>query len=439
MQQEHWLADRAMLQRLLQEHPEWSRQELAQHLGRSLGWVKKWKKRFREAPIGDTEVLLGKPFGRKTPYPQTDLEVEKRILAIRDAPPENLQRTPGPRAILYYLPRDPQLQQRTETLPRSTRTIWKILRKNDRIVPKKSRKRHPIERLEPLEEVQMDFKSVSSVPADPAGKQQHVVEVFHFVDAGTSILLNAQVNADFHAQTVLEAVLRFLQIYGCPQYMRFDRDPRFVGGPTGRDFPSPLIRFLLCVGIQPTVCPPHRPDKNAFVERLNRTSNQECLQVFLPQTLEEVRAVTETFLVHYNTERPHQGLSCGNQPPRVAFPHLPSLPDLPSSVDPDAWLASVHGEHFVRKVRQNGTVRIAEGSYYVDLDRIGQSVDLCIDAHQQVFIIRQGPRLLKQVPIKGLHKAVLPFEQFAALMCQQALSEQRRLQQARQARTVPVP
>jgi hypothetical protein len=48
-------------------------------------------------------------------------------------------------------------------------------------------------------------------------------------------------------------------------------------------------------------------------------------------------------------------------------------------------------------------------------------------------------QLLKQVPIKGLHKAVLPFEQFAALMCQQALSEQRRLQQARQARTVPVP
>ena len=100
MQQEHWLADRAMLQRLLQEHPEWSRQELAQRLGRSLGWVKKWKKRLREAPAGDASVLLGKPFGRKTPYPQTDAEVEQRILAIRDAPPEHLQRTPGPRAIL---------------------------------------------------------------------------------------------------------------------------------------------------------------------------------------------------------------------------------------------------------------------------------------------------------------------------------------------------
>jgi hypothetical protein len=242
----------------VQEHPEWSRQELAQRIGRSVGWIKKWKKRFREVPVGDTKVLLGKPFGRKTPYPQTDPEVEKRILAIRDTPPEHLQRTPGPRAILYYLPRDPLLQHRTETLPRSTRTIWKILRRNDRIVQKIPRKHQSIERPQPLEEVQIDFKSVSSVPADPEGKQQHVVEVFHFVDAGTSILLNAQVSADFHAQTVLEAVLRFLQTYGCPHHMTFDRDPRFVGGPTGRDFPSALIRFLLCVGIQPNVCPPHR-------------------------------------------------------------------------------------------------------------------------------------------------------------------------------------
>ncbi len=307
MQREHWLADRAMLQRLLQEHPEWSQQELAQRLGRSLGWVKKWKKRLREAPAGDTSVLLGKPFGRKTPYPQTDAEAEQQILAIRDAPPEHLQRVPGPRAILYYLPRDPLLQHRIETLPRSTRTIGKILRRNDRIAGKRVPKHHPIERPQSLQEVQIDFKSVSSLPADPAGKQQHVVEVFNFVDAGTSILLNAQVSADFHAQTVLEAILSFLQTYGCPHQMTFDRDPRFVGGPTGRDFPSALIRFLLCVGIQPNVCPPHQPQKNAFVERLNRTYNQECLQVFHPQTLEQVRDVTENFLLHYvNTERPHQ-------------------------------------------------------------------------------------------------------------------------------------
>src|SRR6185312_1207369 len=115
------------------------------------GWIKKWKKRLREAPAGDTSVLLGKPFGRKTPYPQTDPEVERRILAIRETPPEQLQRVPGPKAILYYLPRDPQLQHRIKTLPRSTRTIWRILRQNNRIAQKKPCKRRPLERPQPLQ------------------------------------------------------------------------------------------------------------------------------------------------------------------------------------------------------------------------------------------------------------------------------------------------
>jgi hypothetical protein len=81
-------------------------------------------------------------------------------------------------------------------------------------------------------------------------------------------------------------------------------------------------------------------------------------------------------------------------------------------------------------------VRVAQGSYYVDLDRIGQYVDLCVDAHHQIFLIGHRQRLLKQVPIKGLQQASLPFEPFAALMCQQALCEQRRLQQAPQTTTV---
>jgi len=47
------------------------------------------------------------------------------ILQIRDSPPEGLQPTPGPKAILSSLPRDPDLQG--ERLPRSSRTIHRIL------------------------------------------------------------------------------------------------------------------------------------------------------------------------------------------------------------------------------------------------------------------------------------------------------------------------
>lgn len=130
-----------------------------------------------------------------------------------------------------------------------------------------------------------------------------------------------------------------------------------------------------------------------------------------PRTLEQVREITHAFLIHYNAERPNQALSCGNQPPYVAFPALlPCLPPLPTLVDPDAWLTHVHGQHFVRQVRANGTVRIAEGSYYVHLNRIGQYVDLCVDAPRQVFVVYSQQHVLKQVPIKGLQKTLLPFE-----------------------------
>ena len=60
-------------------------------------------------------------------YHRWDRSVEERIIALRESPPENLKRVPGPRALLYYLPRDPELQELGAALPRSTRTIWKIL------------------------------------------------------------------------------------------------------------------------------------------------------------------------------------------------------------------------------------------------------------------------------------------------------------------------
>jgi transposase InsO family protein len=61
---------------------------------------------------------------------------------------------------------------------------------------------------------------------------------------------------------------------------------------------------LLCLGIQPHVCPPHRPDLNAFVERYHRTLKQECLLVHNPRTEEQVREVNAAFVRHYNQERP---------------------------------------------------------------------------------------------------------------------------------------
>jgi transposase InsO family protein len=322
--EEEWMRDRALLSDLLQKTPQASPRELAQATGRSISWVKKWRKRLTEGEPHDPLVLCSRSRAHHAPYFRWAARVIQRIVEMRFAPPENLQRVPGPRALLYYLPRDPELQAAQLSLPRSSRTIWKILHMMGCLLPRSKEPPHPTELREPLEEIQMDFKDVGSVSPEqsPQGKRQHVVEVCNFVDAGTSIALSAQAREDFHEQTALEAVIPFLRQYGRPRQMTFDRDPRWVGGVSGRDFPSPLRRLLLCLGITPHMCPPHRPDKNAYVERFHRTYGQECLQIHHPSTLQEVREVTEAFLQHYNNERPHQGRACGNVPPRVALTRL---------------------------------------------------------------------------------------------------------------------
>ncbi len=404
----HYLADRMRLRTLLQTQPRWSLQDLADATHRSVGWVKQWRTRLRAADPADEQVLHARSCARTHPPPRLSPCVVERILEIRDAPPGHLQRTPGPKAILYYLGQDADLAAAGLRLPRSTRTVWQILRQQGRIALPGERRHQPIERPEPMSAWQLDFKDVSTVPPEPDGKQQHVVEVLNTVDVGTSILVNAQVREDFTAETTLQALVETFQAHGVPESVTVDRDPRFVGSPQGRDFPAPLVRMLHCLGIQVTICPPRRPDKNGFVERYNRTYDQECLRVFAPHDVDAVRQVTSGFRQHYNYERPNQAVSCGNQPPCVAFPALPPRPGLPAVVDPDGWLAVLDGQRYVRKVRSNGMVSVDSVAYYVDQAWAGKYVSLRIAAAERVFAVEYRDQVLKALPIKGLVGERLP-------------------------------
>jgi hypothetical protein len=211
------------------------------------------------------------------------------------------------------------------------------------------------------------------------------------VDAGTSTWLFAPAHHDFHAQTLLEVIVQFLQTYGLPRMLTFDRDPRFVGSSSGRDFPWALLRFLLCVGVEPNVCPPQRPDQNAYVERLHRTLSAECLLIHRPTTLEQVREVTTTFQQHYNTERPHQGRACNNVPPTVAFPTLPKLIPVPAMVNPDHWLERLHRRAYARKVGRDGQVVVNHETYYVPHSYAQEQVVLFVNAPERTFDIWHGP------------------------------------------------
>ncbi len=368
-----YYAARANVYYLSQQHPDWSQAELAAALGCSKSWVEKWLKRIpSELAAGERleQIFQGHSRARKTPVPKTHPLVVEQILAIRDQPPDGLRRVPGQEAIHYYLEHDPALQFFQLPVP-SCKTIYRILKATDRIASRSKPVHQPLERPAPMTCWQIDFKDISSVPADPLGKRQHVIEALNIIDMGTSVLLDAHVRADFTAETALQALAITLARYGRPQGITLDRDPRWVGSPAGSDFPAALVRFGACLGIEIEICAAHHPQQNAFVERYNRTYQEECLALDRPTDLEQARTVTQAFVKHYNGERPHQGLSCGNRPPLTAFPTFASLPPLPTTVDPDSWLTPLDGLHLERKVDRNGMVSIDLKRYYVSPKLVG--------------------------------------------------------------------
>ena len=422
-----YYAARANLSSLCQQHPDWSQSQFALALGCSQSWVEKWLKRLREELAAGQpleHVLQGHSRARKTPPATTPSLVVEQILAIRDQPPEGLRRVPGPEAIHYYLERDPLLQFFQLPVP-SCKTIYRILKAHDRIAERGKPLHQPRERPAPMTCWQLDFKDVGSRPAEPEGKRQHVVETLNIIDTGTSVLLDAHVRSDFTAETALEAVARTLVKYGCPKQMTLDRDPRWVGSPAGSDFPAALVRFGACLGIAIHICDPHHPEQNGFVERYNRTYQEECLALDRPADLEQATAATEAFVQHYNVERPHQGLSCGNRPPRTAFPTLASLPPLPTTVDPDRWLTQLDGLHLERKVDRHGMVSIDLKRYYVSSHLVGQYVVLHLDATGHCMQVLHEQRPIKSLPLKGLVGHLHSFEQFLTHMLHQARAQAR--------------
>ena len=419
--EEQWQADRARLRKLRQKHPTWSQRKLAEETKRSVTWVKKWRKRLDEADPGDQEVLKSRSRRPKEAGSPMEAPVVERILAIRDNPPIN--RIPGPLAIKYFLHEQEKEDPLNCYLPTSTSTIWRILDEHHRIYRPKPPEHEPLPLAEPMEIWQLDFKDITTVRRpEETDKQQHFVETLNIVDTGTSILVDNPARLDFNAETSIRELAAVLQNVGCPRQITFDRDTRFMASASTGDFPAPFVRFLACLGIIPDVCPPQRPDLNCYVERYNKTYKYETIFIYRPETYEQVIDMNLDEEYYYNYQRPNQARSCGNQPPRLAFPSLPALPPVPEMIDPDRWLETVDGELFTRRVNAAGTVQVDKYKYYIGRAYHGRTVVLQVDVANKQFNVELAKKPLKTIPIKGLEHGQMPFDEYLEFICKQAVS-----------------
>ena len=129
---------------------------------------------------------------------------------------------------------------------------------------------------------------------------------FNVVDDFNREVLAIEVDFNLPAQRIVRTLDRIAAECGYPRRLRLDNGPELVS-VTLADWAEQhnvLLGFIK----------PGRPMQNGFIERFNRSYREAVLDMFVFQTLDEVREQTELWLKEYNEERPHKSL--GHLTPR---------------------------------------------------------------------------------------------------------------------------
>lgn len=89
--------------------------------------------------------------------------------------------------------------------------------------------------------------------------------------------------------------------HGYPNCIRVDNGPENVS--------SHFQAWAKAHQIRIEYIQPGKPAQNAYIERFNRTYREAVLDMYLFRNIQEVQHITDTWLKHYNEERPHESLN----------------------------------------------------------------------------------------------------------------------------------
>lgn len=410
-----WIYDRMKLYDLRRTQPAWGTSQLAQAIGRSERWVRKWLRRFEAVEAPTFAMFRSRSRAPKTRPRRIAEPVVAAICELRETLSERYHRPAGATLIRHYLGQLPQLNPANLRLPRSSRTITRILRERGYIQTPSRIEHTPLTLCEPMAEWEMDFCEIRLADGR--------FEFYLVVDRGTSRVVFLEGGAGYRSDTALMAVFRLFLRTGLPRRLRFDRDPRFVWSWSADSYPAPLVRLLHVLGVEPVICPPRRPDKKPYVERCIRTFKEEWLDRFSLTTMADCYEALAAFPHYHNSQRLHLGRACKGRTPDAAFPQLPQLPELPEQVNPNAWLMAQHGRVFRRRVRSNGSIQVDKHVYYIGEKLAGQGVLVHLDAHEQCLQVSlDGNRLPRSLPLKGLHDGPLELQAYLNVLREEAIS-----------------
>jgi putative transposase len=122
--------------------------------------------------------------------------------------------------------------------------------------------------------------------------------------------LGIEVGTSIPSRRTIRMLEQLIETYGQPRALRLDNGSELTS--------HAFVEWAEQRGIALRFIDPGKPNQNAFIERFNRSYRTEVLNAYLFESLDQVKQITEDWLIEYNEERPHDSL--GRVPPLTYLP-----------------------------------------------------------------------------------------------------------------------
>ena len=359
--------------------------EIAEALGRTTRWVRKWVARHDDEGHNDTWAQSRSRAPQSSPT-KTLARIEAQILAARERLVGNPRAQYGSLAIQWDLRR-----VGVDPIP-PARTIERVLARHNVTQPRRQTSE------------QYQSKNVP-YPAriDPEPGTTHQIDMigprhlfgaakFHtmnLIDVGSHRVGNTIVT-ETRPGVLVAALTQIWSQVGVPAVAQFDNHANFRGGipPAWRHF-SPIVAACLDLDVTPRFIPVREPWRNGVIEHFNDVWDKSFFRTEVFASIEHLRTENTAFIEFHNTHHRYSAHS-GMTPDQMWQDKLHT--PLPAGYQPPARLPAKGRIEVVRFIRSNR-----------NLSLFGKNITLAeTDIYQYVTaIIKVRSRKLIVIDING--------------------------------------
>jgi putative transposase len=244
-------------------------------------------------------MLISRSVARYTPKSGEDFAVIQAMQTAREEEP-----TAGYQLIARMLRKQGHPWNRKRISRVYCQLGWNKRRKRKQRLP--ARNPQPLHEPNALNESwSMDFMSDSLW----SGK---AFRTFNVIDDCTREVLGVDVDVSLTAERVTRKLDQIAEFHGYPKQIRCDNGPELI---------SHVMRTWARENdVHLEFIKPGKPTQNSYIERLNKTYRDAVLDLYVFESLHQVRQKTAEWMERYNERRPH--LALGDLTPREKREHL---------------------------------------------------------------------------------------------------------------------